>query len=198
MEAIPPLPETFLVRDLEAIKILADERRLQMLTLLRRPTTVKALAQTLELPPSRLYYHINLLLKHGLIRVVDQHTASGIVEKVYQATARRFLVANPLATGDPLPDDTAAAFFGAALDETRREFVRAFLARDPAEGRPPRHPFFSRKLLRLNDAQLSAFHARLDELIQVATAYAEPTDPQQTHEYALTLAFYRHEEEEAP
>lgn len=195
MEPENALPATLLVRDLEAIKILADERRLHLLTLLRRPTTVKALAQALELPPTRLYYHVKLLLKHGLIRVVEHNIASGIVEKVYQATARRFLVANPLAAGDPLPDDTAAAFFGAALDETRREFVHAFLARDPNEGRPPRHPFFSRKLLRLNDAQLTAFHARLDELIQVATAYAEPTDPAQAHDYALTLAFYRQEED---
>ncbi|NJN18704.1 MAG: helix-turn-helix transcriptional regulator [Oscillochloris sp.] len=187
------LPE-LMVHDLEAIKLLADERRLRILSLLRRPTTVKAVAQTLDLPPSRLYYHINLLQAQGLIRVVDHNLESGIVEKVYQATARRFLIANPLAAAQPIPDDASSALFAATLDETRREFLQAFAKRDPREGQPPRHPFFSRKAFRLTDAQLTDFHARLDALIREASALAEANRDRDGPDFALTVVFYRQED----
>lgn len=89
------VPELWL-RNGEAVKVFADSLRLKILRLMERPTTVKAVANALQMPVTKLYYHVNLLAQHGLIQVVDQNLESGIVEKVYQLSARQFKLANPI------------------------------------------------------------------------------------------------------
>lgn len=186
-----PLADEMELRDVETIKVFADARRLQILELMRRPTTVKAVGEALDTPPSKLYYHVNLLLEHGLIQVVDHNIDTGIVEKVYQVTARRFRLTNPLVSGGAVPDEASAALFSAMLDETRRGFLQAFAGRDSAESTPPRHPFLSRKEFRLTEAQLTALHARLDALIQDVTALGAANEAGTEPAYALTVVFYR-------
>src|SRR5436305_14773507 len=84
--------ETLDITDLETLKILADSRRTQLIDLLRQDAaTVKQLATALRVSPKSLYYHVNLLEKHGLIRVVDTRLVYGITEKRYRATAYLFL-----------------------------------------------------------------------------------------------------------
>lgn len=84
--------ETLQIDDLETLKVVADPRRKQLIDLLRQDAaTVKELAATLHVSPKSLYYHVNLLQKHGLIRVVDTRLVSGITEKRYRTTAYLFL-----------------------------------------------------------------------------------------------------------
>src|SRR5579872_2555332 len=84
--------ETLEIDDLETLKVVADPRRKQLIDLLRQDAaTVKELAAVMRVSPKSLYYHINLLQKHGLIRVVDTRLVSGITEKRYRAMAYLFL-----------------------------------------------------------------------------------------------------------
>ncbi|MCO5207445.1 MAG: helix-turn-helix domain-containing protein [Anaerolineae bacterium] len=189
------LQDERLLDDVETIKVFADERRLKVLQLMNRPNTVKAVAAALDMPPSKLYYHVNLLVEHGLLSVVDHNIESGIVEKVYQVTARHFRLVNPLLAGDAMSADASAAVFGTLLDETRTGFLRALTDRDPAEGTPPRHPFLSQKLFRLTDDQLSMLHTRLDQLIQDVTAYGVENADSAEPTFALTVAFYKKPED---
>ncbi|MBX6342634.1 MAG: helix-turn-helix transcriptional regulator [Thermomicrobiaceae bacterium] len=83
-------PDVFVIRDLETLRAVSDPLRLRLFELLRGgPRTVKQLAAALDLPPTRLYYHVGQLEAHGLVRVVDTRVVSGIIEKRYQATAQR-------------------------------------------------------------------------------------------------------------
>ena len=75
------------ITDLESLKVLADPLRLSILEYLMKPSTVKRIAEKLGKPPTKLYYHFNLLEQHGLIQLVDTRVVSGIIEKHYQATA---------------------------------------------------------------------------------------------------------------
>jgi hypothetical protein len=61
-----------------------------------RPSTVKRIAEKINKPATKLYYHFNLLEKHGLIVLVDTRIVSGIIEKHYQAAARVYRVAKDL------------------------------------------------------------------------------------------------------
>lgn len=88
--------EQFLVEDLDTLKVLADPLRLRILELMDTPATVKQVAAALDLPPTKLYYHINLLEKHRLIVVVETRIVSGIIEKRYQVAARYIQVADHL------------------------------------------------------------------------------------------------------
>jgi DNA-binding transcriptional ArsR family regulator len=79
--------DQLVVDNLDMLKVVADPLRLRILELMRDVCTVKQVAAELDIPPTKLYYHINLLEKHGFIAVVDTRVVSGIIEKHYQATA---------------------------------------------------------------------------------------------------------------
>lgn len=84
--------DVYVVDDLDTLKVLADPLRLRIRELMQSPTTVKQVAAELDMPPTKLYYHINLLEKHGLIVLVDTRVVSGIIEKHYQVAARHVRV----------------------------------------------------------------------------------------------------------
>lgn len=186
-----PVEEMWL-HDVEAIKVFADPLRLEILKLMDSPTTVKTIGEQLDIPPSKLYYHVKLLLNQGLIRVVDHNLETGIVEKIYQVTARQFKLVNPLIAGEDFPTDAADALFTSMLNDTQREFSLAYKSRDKTEGTPPRHPFLTKKSFRLTDAQLTTLHSKLDTLIQEVTALGEENQALMDEDsYALTLVFYQ-------
>ena len=83
MEEPTHLAQEFLVDDLEMLKVIAHNTRLDILQSLKKPKTVKEIARLLKLPATKLYYHVNLMEKHGLIQVVETNIVSGIVEKKY-------------------------------------------------------------------------------------------------------------------
>ncbi len=90
------IQDSMLISDLETLKVLADPLRLSILEYLVKPSTVKRIAEKLDKPPTKLYYHFNLLEQHGLIQLVDTRIVSGIIEKHYQASARSYQVARGL------------------------------------------------------------------------------------------------------
>nr|AIA11936.1 Helix-turn-helix domain protein [uncultured bacterium]AIA12347.1 Helix-turn-helix domain protein [uncultured bacterium] len=76
------------ITSLDTVKVLSDPLRLQMLeSMLDRPVTVKQLAADLKIPQTKLYYHMNTLEEHGLVRVVSTRVVSGIIEKQYWVAA---------------------------------------------------------------------------------------------------------------
>lgn len=188
-----PLPELW-IRDVETIKVFADSLRLKILRLMEKPTTVKQIASALDLPPAKLYYHVNLLVQHELIRVVGHNLETGIVEKIYQVVARNFKLVNPLIAGSDFPTEAASALFSSMLSETAQSFQHALANRDSSEGHPPRHPFLSKKEFRLTDAQLTALHQQLDALIQQVTALGTDNATSREPQYELTIVFYQKED----
>lgn len=188
-----PIAEMW-VEDVETIKVVADERRMAILRLMQQPTTVKAVSAALDIPASKLYYHVNLLEKHGLIHVVDHNIDSGIVEKIYQVTARQLKIVNPLLRTD-LPQESAVALFNEMLTETQRDFRDAYAAGDSDDQAPPRHPFLSKKAFRLTNAQLTQLHARLAALIEDVTALGEANAETADPLYDLTLVFFKQTQE---
>jgi DNA-binding transcriptional ArsR family regulator len=55
------------------------------------PMTAAALAERLTLPRTRVYYHLDLLQRHGFIAIVDLRVES-MAERVYRAVASSFRV----------------------------------------------------------------------------------------------------------
>lgn len=189
-----PIPEQW-IRDIETIKVFADPLRLKLIRLMAEPRTVKAMADAVAIPAAKLYYHVNLLHKHGLIQVVDHNLETGIVEKIYQVTARQFKLVNPLVAGPDFPEEAADALFNEMLQDAMTGFQRAFALRNRATDLPPRDPFLSQKQFRLTDAQLTALHARLDALIKEVTALGEKNADLDEPSYELTVVFYKKAEE---
>ncbi len=169
------LEEEFIIRDLDTLKVVADSLRMQILDLLReKPLTVKQLAGDLDITPTKLYYHINLMEKHGLIRVVDTRLVSGILEKRYQAAARfyRFdhhLLMPTANTGDVGLD----MMLSTVMDDVKADIKKSVgegvidMERDENVEKPePRHLLISRIISRLNAEQAAEFYERMEELVK--------------------------------
>src|SRR5215211_5670272 len=87
------------ITSLEALKVFSDPLRQQIIeALLDGAKTVKQVASELELAPTKLYYHVNLLEEHGLIQVTETRIVSGIIEKHYVAAAKEYAIERSLMT----------------------------------------------------------------------------------------------------
>src|SRR5919199_432922 len=106
----PPADE-LTISDLDSLRVIADPLRLRILESLIEPRTVKQVAAELGIFPTKLYYHMQLLERHGLIMVVDTRLVSGILEKRYRAAARCFHVDHALlALSGPTGDEGLEMF----------------------------------------------------------------------------------------
>jgi DNA-binding transcriptional ArsR family regulator len=117
--------ESMKITSLETLKVLADPFRIQIIELLAGPQTVKTVAQQLGVTPTKLYYHINMLEQHGLIRVISTRVVSGILEKSYQNTAKSF-EASPSLTAPNATLEDALGFMTSVLDAGKLEIRRAY------------------------------------------------------------------------
>jgi len=113
------------ITDLDTLKVMADPLRLHIRELMLQPGTVKQVAAELDIPATKLYYHVNLLEKHGLIAVVGSRLVSGIVEKQYQVTAYRLRVAPHLLSQTGTPGDEREQSIRAVFDSTRDDLLGA-------------------------------------------------------------------------
>lgn len=72
------------IDDLDAIKVIADPIRHQLLTLLSEPKSVKQLAAEIGRPPDRLYYHLRKLIDIGVVVEASRREINGITERTWK------------------------------------------------------------------------------------------------------------------
>lgn len=106
------------VKDASRLSALADPLRLRMgLLLLDEARTVKELAAALDVPPTRLYYHVKILEEQELIEVVERRLVSGIEERRYRAIEDNWAV-DPEITASAVE---ASGVIGALFNAMRAE-----------------------------------------------------------------------------
>lgn len=192
-----PLDE-LTIDDLETLKVLADPLRMDIMhAILRQPGTVKEIADQVDREPGKLYYHINLLEKHGLIHVVDTRIVSGIIEKQYRAVARSIHVDRRLLTPDAAGSDTLEVMLSTIFDATKADLRRSFGAGIVTlDDDTPDRAFLLHARPLLTAVQFQEFRQKLEALLKTYTADREPdpadpaaADPRQR--YGITIALYR-------
>lgn len=197
-------PETvFTISDPAVLKVVAQPLRLRILEHLRANAgaalSVKELAAALGSSQTGLYYHVNLLAEHGLIRVAETRLVSGIVERRYRVNAYRLSFDRTLLAG-PEADDGLEVWLSVVLDEVRSEIRKAVLAglidldRSADGGFGPRRLVLGRIWLSLTPAELAEFERRFDELTE-AFGSADPNRQAADTRldatlYELVLGFY--------
>lgn len=175
---------------LSQLEALSNPIRTRILRKARRPVTVAELADLLNVPPTRLYYHVNLLVEEGMLEQVDERKSGARIEKIYLRTASNYQLGEGLAEaiGDSrkTAEAMAAVLFDPARAETEDAFERRFEGEDLIAG-------ISRSVATLNSDNAKRLEKRLEELIlDMKTADADEGD--QT--YSLTYAFVPIELEE--
>jgi DNA-binding transcriptional ArsR family regulator len=124
------MDDTFVIDKPEQLKALADPLRQRLLNAFCcNPATTKQVARQLGEKPTRLYHHVDLMEKAGLIRLVETRQNRGTIEKYYQAAAHSFVVDHQMlrataAEGDGQAEAQSMAvnLLEAALAEARVRF----------------------------------------------------------------------------
>jgi DNA-binding transcriptional ArsR family regulator len=89
----------------DRVKLYSHPLRRQILEHAVTPTTAVAIAESLRVPVTRLYRHLNALREAGLLAVVEERPKRGVIERWYQ------LVPGEVPTGltDGAPNRLAGA-----------------------------------------------------------------------------------------
>lgn len=188
--------ETFIINDLDTLRVLADPLRNQIVELLiMNPLTVKQVAERLGLAPSKLYYHIGLLEKHGIIEVAETRMVANLQEKDYRTVAHTFAVAPELLSfGSTIGRDTLNSIISSTMDTTREDFLRTVQARTLAmeQGEPSqeRRAILTRETARVPESRLPEFMERLETLLKEFGEADSDDESEPRHNYAFTVAFY--------
>ncbi len=82
--------ETIEFDTIEAMDVIASPIRLRLLDRFREPATVKQVAERMGVPVTRLYHHVNQLVDHGFLVLVEERPKGAMVERVFCAAAKTF------------------------------------------------------------------------------------------------------------
>jgi DNA-binding transcriptional ArsR family regulator len=177
--------EVYWIQDMETMEVLSDPVRMQIIELLPTPKTVKQLAEAMEVPRTRLYHHIGLLVDAGLITVVESREVRALTERVYRATAKSYQPSKDfLATVDP--GRQAQVILDSLFAVTRADFVRTVEDGRVALDGSQKSLEVARRRLTLTPGQLESL---IEELGALYERYGELADPEATTVAALSVVY---------
>lgn len=189
-----PLEEEFIIEDADALKVIADPLRLQILRNLDKPRTVKDLAERLDTPATKLYYHVNQLEKHNIIRVVDTRVVSGIIEKHYRVTAKSYHVSKSLLKATKDSDEQLDVLLSAIFDTAKAEIkqsVQAGLLRiDESVKEPQQDGIIWHASINLAPEKFAELNGRIQTLLEEFDQAARENDDSTKKPYGLVVTFY--------
>jgi len=188
------IDDIFVITDLETLKAVSTPFRQKLMQLMAEEArTVKEMARELDMPPSRLYYHVNQLEKHGIIRVVDTRLVSGILEKRYRLAARRFRVDRKLLAAGGAQSQALEAILESTLGVAEQEILRGVQGGVTDLGMPTSEPgslYLGHSLAHLSPDQYRAFQQRLQALFEEFEALSQQPTDEATLLTGLLIAFY--------
>lgn len=165
------------------IEALSSPVRMRILHLAADPVTVAELAERLGVPPTRLYYHVNLLVREGFLAQIDQRKSGARIEKIYRRTAADLRLGPDAveAIGDRRKAAEAAA--GLLFDATRVEVADViegiFGGAAPTAG-------LGRIVVKLSPSDAQRIEERLELLLSDLRA---SSSDEGTETYSYTVAF---------
>ena len=171
---LPPAPVR-LIFDVETMRVVADPIRARILeTMATRPSgswSVREIAEDLGAPQTRLYHHVDLLVRHHLIRPVERRIVSRIVETRYRIAAHSIQLDPAMfatsrlepATAGPAgaPDATIAAAFDAARRDAETAVQRGLVELDDDAAPAHRRMVIDRVVMTLSPERAAELHERL-------------------------------------
>jgi DNA-binding transcriptional ArsR family regulator len=126
------LPAVKVVESLDALRAVADSQRHRILCLLiNEPLTPTAIAEKLGIARTRVYYHLDVLRKHGFIAVVGERAVVAMIERTYRALARTFKVDRSMLAAtapESAIDDAQASLLERTADDLRNSPHRSSAA----------------------------------------------------------------------
>lgn len=164
--ATEDLPEAFHVTTDEQLRAVSSLTRHRIMGVLRfEPATITQIAERVGLAKGSSSYHVRLLERVGLVRVVRTRKVRGVTERYYAMAARSVVLPDP-GEGGP--------------DVLMRHAV-ADLEAAPVDGE--RHVRMAH--LRLTEGQFAELGARLEALAEEYRGLSDPSLPDASFVFAL-------------
>lgn len=203
-----PDPEKVL-DNIDALKAFFDKTRREILEIVaQEPRSVQQIAEILEVPFTRLYYHIKLLERHEIIKLHSVRALTGVVEeKFYIASARTYVINPDLLQLSPIKAQSAdeerllTIQIGQALSEIRRSVADGLL---DLKAVPPNPEALltERQALLLSAEALRTLQEQIRAILQgyltqetsierIATDEKERDDEYDEYEYVVMLILHR-------
>ena len=160
----PKDTDTLVIRDAETMKALAEPTRMQILMeLAEEAKTVKEVAESLGVGPTRLYYHFKILERARLIRVAGRRMVSGIQERRYVATAKSWTPAP-----EQMPSLVESGIVSAMLGLVEAELDLALDAQSTTPLGEPGSPVpvMSLTRLALSDEEVADVQRRVERIME--------------------------------
>lgn len=111
--------EIFEIEDTRTFDVLNSPIRLRILRNLDEPRSVKEVASLLGVPPTRLYYHVNMMADVGIVEVAETRKVGAMIEKLYLRMADGFRPSPRLVELGHDPADLARIGAAVVLDGAR-------------------------------------------------------------------------------
>jgi predicted transcriptional regulator len=178
------------IEDIEVFEVLNNTTRFRIIRYLEEPGSIREVAELLDVPPTRLYYHFNLLEEAGIIEVVETRKAGAMLQKIYQSCARGFRPSAKMAQGDYEPHELAKITAGVVLDGARvdaEEGLTEHFARIRSGNDSKLPGSFGRSLAFMTEEQAEAFSEKLKVLIEEEF---DTHDRGDGRAYGFTFAFF--------
>jgi DNA-binding transcriptional ArsR family regulator len=177
--------DVFAIDDLETLKLLMTEPRVEIIELLRQPASVAELASRMDVPRTRLYHHINALEAIGAIVIVDERRAGAMNEKIYRVAAKTFQPSETFLES-ATPRDQAMAILESLFSITRTDLLRlvetGVLSLGDAEEQ--RRLIMARQVLTLSPGRRSELVDRLESLL---AEFADDEETDGTEPFGVLL-----------
>ena len=193
--------DSYQISNLDQVKALAHPLRVRIIETLASsdPMTTKQVADLLGEKPTRLYHHVNLLQKAGLIQLTHTRKNRGTTEKYYEAIARQFRAASDLFSDESADDQINAIrpMIHTIFDNTTAELLRLIDAHKPGDSLEDEGGMLSYIEMHLPEEQLEQVQGKLKEVMDLLQSFADPdsdndSDPDEDslRRFRLTMAHY--------
>lgn len=177
--------DVFAIDDLETLKLLMTEPRVEIIELLRQPASVAELADRMDVPRTRLYHHINALEAIGAIVIVDERRAGAMNEKIYRVAAKTFQPSEKFLES-ATPRDQAMAILDSLFSITRTDLLRLVETGELSLGaaEEQRRLTMARQVLTLTPGRRSELVDRLESLL---AEFADDEETDGTEPFGVLL-----------
>ena len=187
------MEKSYVLRDLEQVKTLADPLRMRIVEAMRSgPRTTKQVADAFGEKPTRLYHHVDALERAGILRLVETRRNRGTLEKYYEPVAKLFIIDRELFAPEQgeAAEDAAGVVQSAVPDMIRNtaEEIRAGIAEKRIPLRDRSRAEVARVVVRAAPERIEALMEKVHALLEDAQDEGEAVGP--VHDYRLLIAFY--------
>ena len=179
---------TFEIEDVRVLEVMNNAVRLRIMRHLMEPTTVRQLAERLEVPVTRLYYHLNLLEEVGVIEVVEMRKSGAMQQRVYRAVATDFAPVAGLLERTEDKERVVKAAIGMVLDGARLDATAGLLdqfGEDP-DSEVDAATALGRAVVPLTRAGALKIVEMIGDVVEEMTGRDDPNG----REYAFSFVFF--------